>query len=447
MPSVTLNCRIITPMFIAGADGRTPELRPSTFKGMMRFWWRAMKAKDDLNNLREEEAEIFGGTGDKEGKSKVMIKVYPQPSKNFLGENLKTDFGLEWRFNRNTNILEGKDAGIGYVLYSTVLPQRERQYIKPDFQFSIKLSSYNEEFFKNALASLWTAIYLGGFGTRARRGAGNIVVEEINGSSYELDFIPEVNTDGELFFWLKSNLNKCFSIINRGMIKNFCTDYSNLSFSRIILSNQLFTDWKSALNDIGKIYIDFRQKYRGEIFDTAVFGLPVVHRNVTVEGLKGGEKFLRRSSPIVFKLIKSGDKFFWYLIRLSGEFLEEGAVIKAHKTQKPHFKLIDEFWNQLKNRGKEFILSQPQILNKTIEKIKTELNPEAIVLFGSRARGDAHKKADIDIAIKNPQKPMSLLEINGPFDIIDLNRSSQEFKNKIEKEGITIYEKPIKKND
>jgi len=48
---------------------------------------------------------------------------------------------------------------------------------------------------------------------------------------------------------------------------------------------------------------------------------------------------------------------------LSGEFLEEGAVIKADGTQKPNYKLIDEFWNALKNRGKEFVLSQPEILN------------------------------------------------------------------------------------
>jgi len=28
-------------MFLAGADGVTPELRAPSIKGAMRFWWRA----------------------------------------------------------------------------------------------------------------------------------------------------------------------------------------------------------------------------------------------------------------------------------------------------------------------------------------------------------------------------------------------------------------------
>jgi len=443
MKIIKFKCHVITPMFMAGADGNKPELRPSEFKGMMRFWWRAIRADDNIENLRGEEAKIFGGTGEKEGKSKVKVKVYPQPSDQFLGGNLKNDFRLEWRFNRNTNSMEGEDAGIGYLLYSTTLPRQERAYIKPNFQFSIELSSHDEESLNNALASLWTAIYLGGFGTRARRGAGNIIVEAIDGSVNELDFVPKGNSTDEVFNWLISNLNKCFSIINNGNPKNFCTKYSNLSFSRIIISKRSFTDWKEALNDIGKIYSEFRTNHRNKIFDTAVLGLPVVHRNrgVTVKGIKGREEFSRRSSPIIFKIIKSGEYYFWYVIRLSGEFLEEGAVIKAHGTQKPDYKLIDEFWNDLKNSGKEFVLSQPKILNNIVEKIKTECNPHKIILFGSRARGDAHKNADIDIAVEGPKNPISSIDISAPLDIVDLTKANSSLKDKIKREGVTIYEK------
>jgi CRISPR-associated protein Cmr1 len=443
MKWVKFTCSVVTPMFMAGADGRTPELRPSEFKGMMRFWWRAIRADDNIEESREEEAETFGGTGEKEGKSKVMIKVFPRCKKEDIGYNLKRDFNLQWQYNRTTNSLEGKDIGIGYLLYSTTLPNKERAYIKPDFQFNIELSAYEEESFKNALASLWTAIHLGGFGTRARRGGGNIIVEAIDGSANELDFVPKGNTTDEVFKWLISNLNKCFSIINNGNPKNFCTKYSNLSFSRIIISNQSFTDWKAALNDIGKIYAEFRTNHKNEIFDAAVFGLPVMHRNrgVTVKGIKGMEEFSRRSSPIIFKIFRSGSYFFWCVIRLSGEFLEEGAVIKANGTQKPDYRLIDEFWNALKNSGNEFILSQPEILNNIIEKIKTECNPDKIILFGSRARGDAHKNADIDIAVENPKNPISSIDISAPLDIADLTKANSSLKDKIKREGVTIYER------
>lgn len=443
MKTIKFKCRVITPMFMAGADGKTPELRPSEFKGMMRFWWRAIRADDNIEELRKDEARIFGGSGEDQGKSKVIIKVYPQPSNQFLGTNLKEDFGLQWRYNRNINSLEGRDVGIGYLLYSTVLPHQEKKYIKANYQFNIELSSYDKESFKNALASLWASIYLGGFGTRARRGAGNIIVEAIDGSANELDFVSKGNTTDGVFKWIISNLNQCFSIINNGNPKNFCTKYSNLSFSRIIISNQLFSDWKAALNDIGKIYAEFRTRHKNKIFYTAVFGLPVVHRNrgVTVKGIKGREEFSRRSSPIIFKIIKSGEYYFWCVIRLSGEFLEEGAVIKAHVTQEPDYKLIDEFWNKLKNKGQEFILSQPEILNNIIEKIKTKYDPDKIILFGSRARGDAHKNADIDIAIENPKNPISNIDISAPLDIVDLTKANSSLKEKVRREGVTIYER------
>ncbi len=44
MRSITFECETITPMFLACADGKTPELRPPSIKGLMRFWWRAMNA-------------------------------------------------------------------------------------------------------------------------------------------------------------------------------------------------------------------------------------------------------------------------------------------------------------------------------------------------------------------------------------------------------------------
>ena len=53
MKTEEITLKVITPMFMLGADNRTPELRPSEFKGMMRFWWRAIKASNDISNLRK----------------------------------------------------------------------------------------------------------------------------------------------------------------------------------------------------------------------------------------------------------------------------------------------------------------------------------------------------------------------------------------------------------
>ncbi|MGC9101199.1 MAG: type III-B CRISPR module RAMP protein Cmr1 [Caldisericum sp.] len=435
MKKVILKCKIITPMFMAGADRSNPELRPSEFKGMMRFWWRAIRAESDIDKLKKEEAEIFGGTGEKEGKSKVRIRVYPQPGNQFLRNNLKNEYGLNWNFDRRTQSLVGRDAGIGYLLYSTVL--QERKFIKDGFEFNIELSSFDEKSFKNAIASLWASIYLGGFGTRARRGGGNVVVEMVEGDIYGIDFIPKGNNPDEIFKWLKENIDNCFKIIRNGIPSNFVSDYSNLSFSRIIISNQSFHNWKDALNDIGKIYLDFRKEHKSNVLDTAVFGLPRKHAIAE----KGNIKINRRSSPLIFKLIKTTNGFAWLVIRLSSEFLEEGTIIKADsRIQKPDYKLIDEFWNELKNKGKEYILSQPKILNNIIHKIEKQILPKKIILFGSRARGDAHKNADIDIAVES-EKPIGEIDVIAPIDIVVLNKANKELKEKIAREGIIIYER------
>ena len=34
--------RVVTPIFCAGADQQLAELRIPSFKGVLRFWWRAL---------------------------------------------------------------------------------------------------------------------------------------------------------------------------------------------------------------------------------------------------------------------------------------------------------------------------------------------------------------------------------------------------------------------
>ncbi|HYK85247.1 MAG TPA: type III-B CRISPR module RAMP protein Cmr1, partial [Ktedonobacteraceae bacterium] len=42
MQEVTFNVETITPLFLAGADQNTAELRAPSFRGAMRYWFRAL---------------------------------------------------------------------------------------------------------------------------------------------------------------------------------------------------------------------------------------------------------------------------------------------------------------------------------------------------------------------------------------------------------------------
>lgn len=322
MGLLKLKCRLITPMFMAGGDGRTPELRPSEFKGMMRWWWRAIKAEDDIKRLKEEEAKIFGGAGEGEGKSKVQLRIKGISPLN-IGNNLKEDYRLNWYFNRNTSSLVGENAGIGYLLYSTVLPQRERSYIKDGYEFELTLISMDEEAFNKACSSLWLAIYLGGFGTRARRGGGNIEITEVNGDETgSLNFKCDAENISKLKDFLKRNLERIKEICEANT-HSAQLEYTNLKNPRILIFEPK-NNWKDALNFLGEAYKNFRSRNKSQIFETAAFGMPVMHSRFSVRMVpyivpnKKGRLSDRWASPLIFKVIKTSyNLYFPVIIKLS----------------------------------------------------------------------------------------------------------------------------------
>lgn len=165
MEELKLTCEVITPMFMAGADEKTPELRPSEFKGMMRFWWRAIKAEDDIERLKKEEAKLFGGTREGEGKSKVKIRIFPRKL----------------------------EIGKAKPLPHHETKQFELSSILPTSTFEVVLSCRNNseiDFYKDLFLA---SIVLGGFGKRSRRGFGSIRAVSINDELFrqniDLNFI------------------------------------------------------------------------------------------------------------------------------------------------------------------------------------------------------------------------------------------------------------------
>lgn len=136
--------KIITPMFLAGADGETPELRPSSFKGCMRYWWRAAVAVADIKDLHRREAELFGSSAEGSGRSPVTIK------------------------------LEGRlEPGEYRPLPHSDNKQFTLNGFKPGQTFELILSARkNLELYADILE---LSLILGGVGKRSRRGFGSVV--------------------------------------------------------------------------------------------------------------------------------------------------------------------------------------------------------------------------------------------------------------------------------
>jgi CRISPR-associated protein Cmr1 len=168
MGKIVFECETLTPLFMYGADGKTPELRPASIKGLMRFWWRAINGDLPLDKFREQEAEIFGST---EKKSKLIIfpieiieekdykiSLTPHHKKEYCSQDNKNCF-----FKHDKCMKANKKTGKLYT-------------------FKIQMLLKNNPYLNNdKLINLFkTVTILGGFGQRSRRGFGSARIKRID---------------------------------------------------------------------------------------------------------------------------------------------------------------------------------------------------------------------------------------------------------------------------
>jgi CRISPR-associated protein Cmr1 len=160
MEKITFECEVITPMFLAGADGQTPELRAPSIKGALRFWWRAMHGDLDIDILRKYEGVLFGDT---QKRSKIIIRVLKQPEET----------------KNNVELLPHK-AISNHRSPKKCYPEGEVFIIKIMMPAEIKLTK-DIFFTKEQMKKLFLVTsYLGGLGKRSRRGCGSFKIISID---------------------------------------------------------------------------------------------------------------------------------------------------------------------------------------------------------------------------------------------------------------------------
>lgn len=180
MESITFECEVITPMFLAGADGSTPELRAPSIKGALRFWWRAMNGHLELKDfkdrrtgrvkkgLRTIEGRIFGSA--EHGRSKVIIKILNP-----------VDLEIDYINRLPHRVGTGKN------------PSPDRS-IQIGVKFKVILSVVNSVFIdKEKLKNLFEIVALtGGIGKRTRRGMGSFKITQIDNTEYKTPSLEQL---------------------------------------------------------------------------------------------------------------------------------------------------------------------------------------------------------------------------------------------------------------
>lgn len=252
--------------------------------------------------------------------------------------NLKNSNNLDWEFDKSKRILTGKYKGIGYILYSTVIPGKEKEYIEPEGNFKLEISSFNKESFNHAIASLWLSFFLGGFGSRSRRGAGNIIIKNVypnlNELGINIEFNPNLNELENIKDWMEKQLKNIKNLLNINYNNSNLNNpkYFSLYNSNIYILNKSYDTWKDAINDIGKIYQEYRNKNKKQVYKMAIFGMPVFHNGFKIRIVPYNSKNIRisdrMSSPLIIKINKIKDKYYVLLITYFNKNITVGKEIK-----------------------------------------------------------------------------------------------------------------------
>lgn len=175
---------LATPLFCGGADPAVPEVRMPSFKGVLRWYWRAVvwaQMSGALKTIQQAEQTLFGSPG--RGQGKVLMRWAPgkvtrrQLAKgDVLKDRLGRTVGLGVRY-----LGYGVMEAFGSQDRGTVAGQLIRGCIVPPLALVIELRCRDlttEE--RDSLRLALCAVgLLGGMGGKSRKGYGSLVLREL----------------------------------------------------------------------------------------------------------------------------------------------------------------------------------------------------------------------------------------------------------------------------
>lgn len=166
--------RLTTPMFCAGANqDAAAELRPASFKGVLRFWYRALalglgQYNGKWENVCDAESRLFGSTS--AGQAQVLLSMEVLSAVKEIPKLTKIEGGFAYLAGQGlTKYI--KDAGM----------VTQRSAIAPGARFVVTclFRKHDDKDVDAVRNSLIAVGLLGGLGARTRRGFGSLTLEKL----------------------------------------------------------------------------------------------------------------------------------------------------------------------------------------------------------------------------------------------------------------------------
>jgi len=278
---------VVTPLFLGDANKEAKDIPAASFKGVLRFYWRALqwgryktKVSDEtaLQALHQKESEIFGSSAEQSaGQAKFNLRIQvdklPMPKADWPKAQSDSGYlgmGL-WESGR-------KDKGNF---------QPARQYISENTHFTVKLvlkPSLTEEDKQSLQDALILLGLIGGLGSRSRRAFGSLALLSLNDQSYQFDTLDAYK-------------NAFTNLLSGYNFPDMPPPYSAFSQgSQININAEHKTNARLAHSQLGHLFREHRgqpSNLRGS--KKRVFGMPY-------SGGVSKESNARRSSPLLMHI-------------------------------------------------------------------------------------------------------------------------------------------------
>jgi CRISPR-associated protein Cmr1 len=417
--TICVSLKVVTPVFVGAAEpdklDRHWPLRPASVRGVLRDWFRRMMAdivgpgrdEDWAKNLFRLEEYVFGSAA---GQASRLLVESPDTATTNGPLFKRIPAGIAYlgygpyQHRRGQGQVQAAEAIQPGQKLELILRFRWR----PEDGEKIKKAVRDL-----VLGSFWLWTHLGGLGKRTRRGFGSLWVTDVKGpvpNAWAGQFGPLADMEA-LKKRILEGLRQVQTSFSDAATKILDSDavatenharwgYSSLAHSQAVIVPTATAKgeraWEEALNDIGLRYKCFRntldrrrfsglppledyftvkdfllertKNLKGKSIPRAAFGLPlqfyfrsVRNQTAQVQAVRPEEKeyredkFDRRTSPLVFKLIPVGDQVMTLVLYMPGPLLPEGAKLRVstlggrrqEELEVPNDKIIREFLERL----------------------------------------------------------------------------------------------------
>jgi CRISPR-associated protein Cmr1 len=174
METIEATFKVVTPMFMSGADQSQAELRLPSIKGALRFWWRALawQRLGNVQAIHAEENYLFGSADQDVGQAAVLMKLTVLEAEDASQKSFDTRRypGLPY-------------LGYGVMDYNgnVINNNGERSYI-PSVTFRLSLlfkPKVPQQHKETVVDALKLFGLIGGLGAKSRKGYGSVTLRQL----------------------------------------------------------------------------------------------------------------------------------------------------------------------------------------------------------------------------------------------------------------------------